>query len=267
MKHKNWVVAGALIAAVAIVSGQSLQAALTPNEIYNQFGSRSFTAANSNGSTSYEVGFNISGVDNSAYAPSVRYGANGFVSICAEIYAGVEYSGTARLSYNELTGVTKNDAGQSLSLGGALLYKMYATGEFDSSTFNYSNSSQRQYDAAGLWHVMNHLSFGSDLYGAGYMDYKFIDVLNAINPNMDYWKQTYNVNQRYDEIGDYAVFIMNLTGQDRYYIANAYYETVTPPDPNDVPEPATLLLWTLGGLGVTGSSWMRKRNKKNLKLA
>ena len=34
------------------------------------------------------------------------------------------------------------------------------------------------------------------------------------------------------------------------------------PGPNGVPEPATLLLWTLGGLGMAGASWRRNRNRK-----
>ena len=36
------------------------------------------------------------------------------------------------------------------------------------------------------------------------------------------------------------------------------------PGPGGVPEPATLFLWTLGGLSMAGASWRRKRTMKKL---
>ena len=44
----------------------------------------------------------------------------------------------------------------------------------------------------------------------------------------------------------------------------AIYLSETDPGPSGVPEPATLLLWTLGGMGLAGSSWVRKRQMKKL---
>ena len=35
-------------------------------------------------------------------------------------------------------------------------------------------------------------------------------------------------------------------------------------EPGGVPEPATMFLWTLGGLSLAGASWRRKRNMKKL---
>jgi len=37
-----------------------------------------------------------------------------------------------------------------------------------------------------------------------------------------------------------------------------------PTTASDVPEPATMILWTLGGLSLAGASWRRNRNKKKL---
>jgi hypothetical protein len=50
------------------------------------------------------------------------------------------------------------------------------------------------------------------------------------------------------------------TYQDFLYIANATYTSPV------VPEPATFLLWTLGGVGIFGMNRYRTRNK-NPRLA
>jgi len=36
-------------------------------------------------------------------------------------------------------------------------------------------------------------------------------------------------------------------------------------DPSPIPEPATLLLWTVGGLSLAGASWKRRRRNRNQK--
>ena len=39
------------------------------------------------------------------------------------------------------------------------------------------------------------------------------------------------------------------------------------PPSSDVPEPATILLWTLGTLGTAGASWVRKRTSRKIPAA
>jgi hypothetical protein len=94
----------------------------------------------------------------------------------------------------------------------------------------------------------------------------YLDMLLQINPDQSYWTTAYNANQRYDLIGDYSVFVMTVTlsngarGQDFLYISKA---TTTGAG---TPEPASLLLWSLGGLGCLIASWKRRRQKR-LRLA
>jgi hypothetical protein len=272
--HKNhWLLTGTFVVAVTMMTSQSLQAALTVSEIVAQFNGWSFTSSEF---SYYEKAFTPTerGIDITAYAELTRSG-NAFLSICANPnQPDVSGTSTASLYYDgsgltSITGTISEAASGYLSVGAAFLYQQYATGVLPG--FDYTNSTlptQRLFDASALWHAMNHLSLGLSLQNNSQ---KFIDYLLSINSDMRHWTQAYNVNPRYNEMGDYAVFIMNLSGQqDRYYIAHADYTPTTPTEPpqsGDVPEPATLLLWTLGGLGVTGASWYRKRNVKKLALA
>jgi hypothetical protein len=159
----------------------------------------------------------------------------------------------ARLSYNGVTGETKNASGVALSVGGALLYQQYATGELpNAGTLSTLATAIRALNSA--------TSITSITWTTGYYAY-----LLTINDDRNFWIGNYNVNQYYEEIGNYAVFIMNIwttTGgvaQDHLYVARVDYGGG---GSSDVPEPATLLLWTLGGVGALGANRWRKRSQK-----
>ena len=91
------------------------------------------------------------------------------------------------------------------------------------------------------------------------------------------WFGDYILGGEYDNIGfgDYYVFVMNvydipsITEQPTLgrYAGMLYAIPKNSDDPKTTPEPATLLLWALGGLGLGGTSWLRRRNKKRLVLA
>jgi hypothetical protein len=194
---------------------------------------------------------------------------DGFYTIRVSLFSdsGIDTgSGTATLNYDgnstRLAIPLTNNA--PLPVGAAYLYMMYATGQFDTGMFDYYDSAQRLLDSSTLTGTFHYLTVG----GSASWDWetnKFLKHLLDINGDQTYWTDAYNPNQRYDEIGDYAVFVVNIVdnanGQyksDRLYVVGADYSSGN----NGVPEPATLLLWTLGGIGVMGTNSYRKRSKK-----
>ena len=101
-----------------------------------------------------------------------------------------------------------------------------------------------------------------------------ITLPHGIENTSAYWEGAYNLMEDNELIGDYYIFIMSVKDLDGFTLQGNkmlyahdkyYYETYD--DPESTPEPATLLLWTLGGLGLGGTSWLRRRNKKRLVLA
>jgi len=69
----------------------------------------------------------------------------------------------------------------------------------------------------------------------------------------------HNVN--YDPVDDYFATRINPTGLSAT-IQAIYDVNYDPPGGGEVPEPATLLLWTLGGLGLAGAKARQRRMKK-----
>ena len=199
-----------------------------------------------------------------AYNPKAIYN-NGFVSFCVEPpnenYALI---GTAKLNFTNgnSTKVVSPYNGfnnNALTVGAAFLYRQFATGVLNVPGFNYNNSyGDFQYAMKLLMNPSGVQWENSDVCAN-----KFVQYILAQNGNKRYWEHAYNPNQRYDEIGDYAVFVMNISGrysdmQDFLYITKADYGNG---GGSGVPEPATILLWTLGSAGAFGFGYRRKRNK------
>jgi hypothetical protein len=243
-----------LLAVVLTVVGSGvLRADLTPSEIVAQFNNLGTNGweFTSTGNAPRTFTSSIAAVpDLSAYVSGVFY------SFSVDTNFMVAASGLAKLNYNATTGLTQNAAGTALSVGGAFLYQQYAQSELPNTvaelelaqTIRNLNSATTSTSSALNWGVNAALLY-----------------LLSINSDREYWVGNYNVNQRYDEIGDYAVFIMNittssgLTRQDHIYVARANYGT-TPI--NAVPEPATVMIWMLGSVGALGMNTYRKRSGK-----
>jgi len=194
-------------------------------------------------------------VDTSAYIGE-RGGREGspsqtfFLTFCvAPNLPGIN-AGLGKLNYDETTGLSKTSEDNILSLGAAYLYKEFATsltplgltGNIDAAEF------------VRAIRVLMGITIVSD-----WDENIYLHTLITINKSKDYWSKPYHANQWYSEIGDYCVFVMNVTdtsglkqGQDFLYIAPAEGLPV-------IPEPATFLLWTLGGMGLLGNSLARKR--------
>ena len=206
-------------------------------------------------------------VDISAYAAGRAGTTSGrayFTTFCVQPRYYAVTPGVGKLDFDLVTGQTANSSGVVLSLGAATLYKQYATGQLSVTSANVdaflaalrvlNNDTQQGVATAPLINAAN--EWATNTFLAGFAS------------NQSYWMQAYDARQRYDEIGDYCVFIMQVTtpggqpGQDFLYIANA---TFTPAP--GVPEPATLLLWSLGGMGLAGASWCRKHYRKKHTLS
>ena len=94
-----------------------------------------------------------------------------------------------------------------------------------------------------------------------------MQLLNAVQASgipagmtaQEYLMSSYDPGQSYDLMGDYSVFVMRTTSTDGKIASQDFLILLEHEGSPDVPEPATLLLWTLGGLGVAGTSWARKR--------
>ena len=244
---------------VMTVVGMSAHADMNASEIVSNFNSL-------NGNSGFRFDSNVTeplvtvtaqvgtnNVDISAYAPGRAGETSGrtyFTTFCVQPNYTALSPGVGKLDYNPLNGHTANRSGIVLSLGSAYLYKQYATG-----ALSVTQSTAEAFIAA--MRVLN----GIEIL-ANWTSNTFLAGLAS---NRDYWLLEYDTRQRYDEIGDYCVFVMQVTatdlvspGQDFLYLAHANYTA-----PPGVPEPAALLLWTLGGMGFAGASWRKRRMKKH----
>ena len=206
----------------------------------------------------------------------------------------------------DITGRTATSSGGNpLTLGAAYLYKLFATGAegFDGDFRNpwagipngVLDLRDLSYAIRSAMQVVNLVT--QDTSSAYYyvnLDWEknyYTSLLLAENSDKNYWLQEYNFLERYDEIGDYCVFVMNMRDPNApsHIIPNPYcYDTVNPGTidiyhsdflflaegtnfrnggngGSGVPEPATLLLWTLGSFGLAGGSWVRK-HRMNIRM-
>ena len=199
-------------------------------------------------------------------------GQDFFRSFCVEPNASIDGVLVGTLSYEYDTTkakwITKTSEGVSLVLGAAILYKEFALNEMNGRSADTLREailmlmSVQDYTISS-WAQNEHLAY---LYSISQHDGNSAGV----------WTATYDPGQDsglyYDMLGDCRVFIMNALSeddtlsdklrerQDFLYIMQTRSDT-------DVPEPASILFWTLGGLGAAGTSWARKRRMKKLAAA
>ncbi len=161
---------------------------------------------------------------------------------------------------NNKTTTTSNN---SLYLGIALLYKEYATGTLPG--YDYVNP---RYSSSALQAFINGVLYGSAV-SVFQQHNQFADYLMTLNGDIAHWTQIYDPNTRYDEIGDYSVFVLR-TGLPASYIDGTGGKGGTELDlqdvlyvmkcpPSVVPEPASLALWGLLGLGIGGYARFRRK--------
>ena len=183
------------------------------------------------------------------------------VTFCVE----PEYNASLGLNWGKLNYSQSrsqvNPTGKPLTVGAAYLYAQYVLG-------NLPQDIQGQHKNIGdaVRYIMGYTNPGTDHIGnlatEGWNN-DILQYLSSVNSDQDFWKNVYNPDAYYDEIGNYSVFVMNVftdnngNNQDFLYLAKAH----DPYDPgtSGVPEPATMVFWALGTLGIAGYS--RRRSK------
>lgn len=248
----------------------------------------SFNAMNSNQGISFqlvsgtgygdsaEVRLTSTGIgtfaDTSAYSTSNQIsGSNYFSSFCVS-NESFTIGATANGKLNYDYGVTRTRDELAITLGAAWLYKLFATGEINSVLGGYNSLGEPMYiysifpernaNAAAFQQALKMLigadqttSWNSNNYTYTLIQYAMDTMGMTSSQAMNFWTQNYALNTNYDLMGDYVVFSM-YSSQGSYL-----YMTTKSGGGSDVPEPATILIWTLGGMGLAGSAW--RRNRKN----
>ena len=224
----------------------------------------SYTAANGSGvGLGSEIQLsNQSGatsIDFSTYRHDLYTGGTGYMrTFCIEPnISTLAYSGTADLNYQN--GQTRTSSGVAVKLGTAVLYSRFASG--DLYNFGYTNIN-RSSDYTAL---KTAIQTTMGLLNSDWLSNKYLKQLLDINNDRSFWTATYDPAKYYQEVGDYAVFAMNVytsngaNAQDFLYVTKASYGNG---GSSDVPEPATILLWSLGTLGYAGASWRKRHCRK-----
>ena len=211
--------------------------------------------------------------DISAYASSTA-GSSYFQTFCvfpSEQFRGEITSGFLDYAGNKTSTHVNDNTGlrTTLTLGAAYLYKQFATGQL---AYNYTLGSGRANDAAllqdAIWHLIGNTA---DMKVSTVSNNKYLTMLD--NMTGYNWWADYDPGQSYMGLmDDYRVFVMQtptsssvtpvggmgvmtipLYTQDVLYLAKVGSGT-------DTPEPAGILLWTLGSLGAAGMAYRKRRN-------
>ena len=294
MKHiKTWGVFFTAVLAVIAIGGASFADFLgDTNKIVSDF-----NGLNSGEGFYFKYPDNIVGVDHYPYVVRLTT-ANGYENnVDIGAYTGAGTSGTvANLRFfntfcvepNNYTGIREDDKqtgstlvgtlnysgnmsqtteSRKLSVGAALLYKLYATGDILLNT--EAKEEHFIQILRGLMEIVDNVANPDIIYKDFVADSKWatdslLMQLRAEAPGVSIsdLKANYDPGKYYDFIGDYSVFVMTVEtqggadSQDFLYIAKH--------GSSDVPEPGALLLWMLGSLGVVGTSWVRRRRLKKL---
>ena len=208
-------------------------------------------------------------------------GKNYFVTFLYPQGTEQTFVGSAKLNYavlsfpnNEIkTYYLSGESAIILPLGIACLYSQFVNGTFGSTPSEFYANEFR--DAISFLDQNTLSDSAISWTNNRYLNY-LMGITTALGLSMqagaDFWLADYNLRQNYiyngtDIMGDNYVFVLGVTEVDGSVGSSMLYAArkSIPEEPPGTPEPATLLLWTLGGLGLAGTSWLGKR-RKNLTL-
>lgn len=204
--------------------------------------------------TSTAAGYEQADFD--AYSPKTS-GENYINTVCVEPTVTTATKQIGKLNYEN--GMSKTTSGHALTLGSALLYKLFATGTLD----GYDYDSPSYNEGYNFTRTIQFL-MGS-IYDIKWESNAFLGDLLDLNDDKSYWGQIYDPGQYYDEIGDYSVLVMN--NQDEYGTHRQDFLHLVAHEKEDAlegttPEPATLLILGVGFGGLALSHAFRKTRVK-----
>ncbi len=237
--------------------------AQTSNTYYGQF-SGEVRLINSGTNTPNLSAYNI------GKTASSGTGSNFFFqSFCVEpersLYENENTAG--KLSYNSSANTTTTSYGNTLKVGVAYLYKEFAAGNLAGYNYTYGNgrvnSAVLLQDA--IWFLLGKTA---NLVNSAtsWTNNTFLQQLNGMaGYNQAFWLASYDPASNYGGLmGDAKVFVMNnqfdtlarspvALRQDLLYVVRGGGGG------SDVPEPASILLWTLGSLGAAGMAYRKRK--------
>jgi len=213
------------------------------------------------------------------------YNSNIMTTFCVQpgvrVGAATYYVGRLNYESDGYSYVTNEQGGLGnvLNIGAAFFYKEFVLGNWDDMiAADFDNDAHRfeleagdvirflmGYSVTGDYIDWNHPLLDWLWRRQAELTGKDISVFEVYGKIINYFLETpYKPDAYYEEIGDYSVFVMDVylgngdVSQDFIYIAKV----------NGVPhlpEPATILLWTLGTAGAFG--YARKRSGKKSTVA
>ena len=179
--------------------------------------------------------------------PGIRIRENGNI----ELFGNGGFTG--RLVYEDGKTFTYDNEGISynLTVGAAYLYKAYITGDLATAGFTVETE------------IGNTIRYLSTHGMVSLLDFDLLYWLSTQLPAGNNWFDDYDPAANYSFMGNYQVFVLevsdeflNIPSQDFLFIRLT--------DPGHAPEPATILLWTLGAAGAIG--YARKRSKMSKQI-
>lgn len=212
--------------------------------------------------------------DRSAYT-DLTSGLDYFQTFCVnplqDFIAGQTNAG--KLDYNSTNGTTSTkEPPHSLTVGTAWLYKEFVT-EGLTGYYEYSYGTNRANSAVELQDAIYYLmGFGERMKvtannATAWTTNTYLALLdNMSGYNRAFWQATYDPASNYGGLmDDIQVFVMQNSFVQRNPDVTIRQDVLYAirSGGSDVPEPASLLLWTLGGLGVTSVAYRKRRmNRK-----
>lgn len=189
-------------------------------------------------------------------------------SLTSTLPQNQEFRGS--LSYDN--GLTRLSDGTPVTIGLAYLYTKYATGAYN----NWNDALM-----AELYEAMRFLA-GRGSSETTWFSNGVLSSMITETALPGLWMTSYNLNTEYPAWVDnnYAIYAMNLEQSQLVFDANGNASTVwtsagdvlylvrrdgggTDPgtEPGTVPEPGTLLAWSIIGLGMFGAARLRKKRR------